>query len=201
MLIDDTKYKLKESNYHQEVYEKTQIIVGHNSRKDMRHCEGWLRRDFGNFKKTSAFSIDRDGKVYQHFDPKYYSDFVEHQQDKCSIGITLVNVGWLKYDNINNIYLDWLGHTYSVKNEFFKKSWREKDFWFPYTKEQEESLFFLIKKLCNDFNIEKECINSNVYDKDVDIYKGVVFRSNYSADLTDISPAFKIENLKEVKNG
>jgi len=198
MFIDKEKYKLNESNYYNYVYEKTQIVIGHNSRKDMRHYDGWVRRNFGEYKKTSAYSIDRDGKIYQHFDPVYYSDFVGHEQDKCSIGITLVNVGWLKFDEIKRVYTDWLGHTYSNKNNLIKKSWRNKEIWFPYTKEQEESLFFLIKKLCEDFNIKKECIGNNVYNENADIYKGITFRSNYYSELTDVSPAFNMDLFKEL---
>jgi len=198
MFIDKEKYKLNESNYYNYVYEKTQIVIGHNSRKDMRHYDGWVRRNFGEYKKTSAYSVDRDGKIYQHFDPVYYSDFVGHEQDKCSIGITLVNVGWLKFDEIKRVYTDWLGHTYSNKNNLIKKSWRNKEIWFPYTKEQEESLFFLIKKLCEDFNIKKECIGNNVYNENADIYKGITFRSNYYSELTDVSPAFNMDLFKEL---
>lgn len=196
--IDKETYKLKETNYYPFVYEKTQIIIGHNSRKDMRHYQGWVRRNFGNYKKTSTYSIDRDGKIYEHYNPIYYSDFIGHEQDKCSISISLVNSGWLKYNDLENVYTDWLGHTYSGKNNFIKKSWRNKDFWFPYTKEQEDSLFLLVKKLCEDFDISKDCIGNNVYNENADIYKGITFRSNYYSELTDISPAFKMDLFKEL---
>lgn len=198
MIIDKEKYQLKETNHYNEVYEKTQIIIGHNSRKDMRHFDAWSRRDFGNYKKTSPYSIDRDGVIYEHFNPKYYSDFVGHEQDKCSIPICLVNVGWLKYNDFLKNYTDWLGHTYAFKNEFVKKSWRNKDFWFPYTEKQEKSLFKLVDKLCTEFNIERDFIGNNVYNENVDIYKGIVFRSNYDTILTDVSPAFDMDLLKTI---
>ncbi len=201
MEIDKEKYKLPSTNYYDFVYDKTQIIIGHNGRKDMRHYQGWKKRNFGNYKKTSAFTIDRDGKIHQHFNPIHYSDFIGHEQDKCSISINLVNVGWLKYNELSKVYTDWLGHTYSTKNNFTKKSWRNKEFWFPYTKEQEDSLFFLVNKLCDDFDIKKECIGNNVYNENIDIYKGIVFRSNYYSELTDVSPAFKMDLFKEIENG
>ena len=75
MEIDKKTYKLPVSNYHKKNFKKTQIVVGHNSRKDMIHFESWINRRNGNYKKTSAFTIDKDGNVYQHFDPKNYSDF------------------------------------------------------------------------------------------------------------------------------
>ena len=198
MTIDSEKYKLEDTNYYNQVYEKTQIVIGHNSRKDMRHVEGWSRREFGDYKKTASHSIDRDGKVYQHFDPKYYSDFIGHEQDKCSISICLVNVGWLKYNDFLKNYTDWLGHTYSSKNKLVKRSWRNKDFWFPYTKKQEVSLLKLLDKLCENFNIERDFIGNNVYNENADIYKGIVFRSNYDIKLTDVSPAFNMDTLKTI---
>lgn len=196
--INKEKYSLNENNYYGLVYEKTQIVIGHTGRKDMRHYNGWLKRNFGNYKKTAAFTIDRDGKVYQHYDPIYFSDFIEHDQDRCSIPITLVNVGWLKFNELNNTYKDWLGHSYSPKNNFIKRNWRNREFWFPYTKEQEESLFLLVNKLCDDFDIKKECIGNNIYDENADIYKGITFRSNYYSELTDVSPAFKMDLFKEL---
>tara|TARA_R110002110_G_scaffold215791_2_gene429720 strand:+ start:2215 stop:2808 length:594 start_codon:yes stop_codon:yes gene_type:complete len=197
LIIDKEKYKLKNTNYYSQVYKKTQIVIGHNSRKDMRHYQGWLRLNFGEYKKTSHYSIDKDGCVYEHFDPKYYSDFIGHEQDKCNISINLVNVGWLKNDKIKNIYTDWLGHTYSTeKMGIIKKPWRNYENWVSYTEEQEKSLLNLVNKLCEDFDIKKDCVGNNVYNKNIDIYKGITFRSNYSQELTDVSPAFKMELLK-----
>lgn len=197
MEIDVEKYKLPEDNYHKEVYHKTQIVIGHNARKDMRHFDGWLRRNGGKYKKTSTFTIDKEGGVYQHFDPKYYSDFIGIDEDKSNISITLVNVGWLKFDPINKLYTDWLGHVYSKKTKVIERTWRGYDFWYQYSDKQMESLKKLVSFLCDKFEIPKECIGNNVYDENVDIYKGVVFRSNYSQEIRDVSPAFDVGQLKE----
>lgn len=198
-MIDSKTYCLPENNYYSEKYKKNQIVIGHNGRKDMRHVQGWLRRNGGEYKKTSHFSIDKDGKIYQHFNPDYYSDFIGVEQDKSNISITLVNQGWLKLDQLNNVYTDWLGHTYGRSNEnIINKSWRDYEFWVKYTDEQYESLLKLTSKLCEDFEIPKECIGNNVYDEDVDIYNGVVFRSNYSQDIRDVSPAFNMDIFKNL---
>jgi len=195
MFIDKEKYKLNESNYYDSVYKKTQIVIGHSGRKEMRHFDSWLYRRNGQYKKTSAFSIDTEGNVYQHFDPKYYSDFLGNEQDKCNISITLVNQGWLKLNEMN-VYVDWLGHIYSRSIEPFEKNWRDYRYWAKYTEEQFSSLKNLIDHICEEFNIERKIIDYNVYDSEVDIFKGITFRSNYYADLTDVSPAFEIEKIK-----
>ena len=80
MDIDKTTYSLDKNNYYNNVFKKTQIVIGHSSRKDMRHFDSWVNRRNGTYKKTSPFTIDKEGKIYQHYDPKYYSDFLGHEQ-------------------------------------------------------------------------------------------------------------------------
>lgn len=193
-MIDKETYLLGEENYHKEVYTKTQIVIGHSNRKDMRHFDAWLYRRNGKYKKTSAFTIDKNGDIYQHFDPKYYSDFIGFTQDKCNISITMVNSGWLKLNEMN-VYVDWLGHIYSKETKITEKSWRNYRYWVKYTDEQYKSLKKLINHLCQSFNIKNDIITHNVYDEHVDIFKGVTFRSNYNKEFTDVSPAFEIKKL------
>lgn len=196
ILIDKDTYKLTNTNFYEETYEKTQIVIGHSGRKDMRHFESWVNRRNGTYKNTSAFTIDVDGKTYQHYDPIYYSDFLNLDQDKCNISITLVNQGWLILDEMN-VYVDWLGHVYSKQTPLLEKKWRNYNFWVKYPEKQIESLISLLKDLCEKFNIKNHVIDNNVYNENVDIFKGITFRSNYSQDFTDVSPAFDIENLKK----
>ena len=195
-MIDETKYILPEGNYYKDRYSKTQIVIGHTGRGDMRHFGEWKHRRNGKSKRNANFTIDKDGKVYQHFDPKYYSDFIGVEQDKSNITIVLVNEGWLK--NVNNLYIDWLGHTYNKSSPIFERAWRGHKFWMDYTEEQLDSVRELVVKLCDDFKIKKKCIGHCVFNEDADIFKGITFRSNYKSEMTDISPAFNLDVLKEL---
>ncbi len=195
MEINKEEYNLSNKNYYKETYQKTQIVIGHTGRKKMRHFEAWSNRKNGNYKKTTPFTIDTDGKIYQHYDPKYYSDFLDCEQDKCNISIILVNQGWLKLNDLN-VYVDWLGHIYSRDIDPIKINWRNQRYWAKYTEEQLNSLKQLIDHLCQNFDINRSVIDNNVYDENVDLFKGITFRSNYSRELTDVSPAFKIEKIK-----
>jgi hypothetical protein len=195
MEIDKKNYILKEDNYIKEVYQKTQIVIGHSGRKKMRHFESWINRRNGKYKKTAPFTIDIDGTIYQHYNPKYYSNFLDFEQDKCNIPIVLVNQGWLKLNDMN-VYVDWLGHIYSKNIDPLEKNWRDHKYWAKYTEEQFISLKELIDYLSKEFNINRRVINNNVYDENVDLFKGITFRSNYSRVLTDVSPAFEIEKIK-----
>jgi len=198
-MIDSETYKLGEDNYHNEVYDKTQIVIGHSHRSGMLHYASWIYRLNGKNKKTATFTINKEGKVYQHYDPKYYSTFINNQQDKASISIVLENLGWLRKDAMVDRYIDWLGNTYKRQDgDVLMKRWRNHNYWDKYTKEQMTSLRDLIIKLCEDYKIDKKFIGHNVYDENIDLFKGITFRSNYYQELTDVSPAFDIETLNNI---
>lgn len=199
MLIDSKTYKLTEKNYHKEIYDKTQIIVGHTYQKGMLHYAGWIYRLNGNNKKSATFTITKEGKIYQHYDPIYYSNFINNQQDKASISIVLENLGWLRKDSMIDRYVDWLGNNYKKNNEeVLNKRWRNYTYWDKYTGEQMSSLTELLSKLCQDYNIPKDFVGHNVFDDSIDLFKGITFRSNYYQESTDVSPAFDMEVLKNI---
>lgn len=199
MFIDTETYKLTEKNYHKEVYDKTQIIIGHTYQKGMLHYANWIYRLNGKNKKTANFTITKEGTIYQHYDPIYYSSFVNQQQDKASISIILENLGWFKKDTMVDRYVDWLGNSYRKNNEeVLNKRWRNYSYWDRYSNEQMKSLTDLISSLCQSYNITKDFVGHNVFDENVDLFKGITFRSNYYQESTDVSPAFDMEILKNI---
>jgi hypothetical protein len=198
-MIDTETYKLTDSNYHKEVYNKTQIVIGHTFQKNMLHYAGWVYRLNGKNKKTATFTITKEGKVFQHYDPIYYSTFINNQQDRASISIVLENMGWFKKDSMVDRYVDWLGNSYRKNSEeVLNKRWRNYVYWDRYTKEQMESLTDLLTKLSQKYDISKDFIGHNVFDENVDLFKGITFRSNYYQESTDVSPAFDMEILKNI---
>lgn len=198
-LIDDITYKLTEENYYKEVYHKTQIVIGHSYQKDMLHYTGWKYRLNGKNKKTATFTVTKNGEVYQHYDPKYYSSFINNEQDKTSISILLENMGWFRKDNMVNQYIDWLGNSYKKNDsEVFNKRWRNYNYWDKYPVEQTNALKELVIKICDKYKIPKNFIGHNVFDDNVDLFNGITFRSNYYQESTDVSPAFDIEILKNI---
>ena len=198
-LIDDVTYKLTEQNYHKEVYNKTQIVVGHSYQRDMLHYAGWIYRLNGKNKKTATFTVTKKGNVYQHYDPNYYSSFINNNQDKTSISVVLENLGWFKKDNMVNQYIDWLGNSHKKNDsEVFNKRWRNYNYWDKYPVEQTNALKELVIKICGEYKIPKNFIGHNVFDDNVDLFNGITFRSNYYQESTDVSPAFDMEILKNI---
>lgn len=198
-VIDTETYKLTESNYYKESFDKTQIVIGHTYQNGMLHYASWIYRLNGKNKKTANFTITKEGKIYQHYDPKYYSSFINNQQDKTSISIVLENLGWLRKDGMIDRYVDWLGNYYKKPNdEVLMKRWRNHNYWDKYSDPQMESLKELISLLCENYKISKEFIGHNVFDENIDLFNGITFRSNYYQESTDVSPAFDMERLKNI---
>tara|TARA_R110000824_G_scaffold4945_13_gene23193 strand:+ start:827 stop:1471 length:645 start_codon:yes stop_codon:yes gene_type:complete len=196
--IDKKTYHLNEAQFYPEKIRKEKIIVGHTYSPDLQLVNGWFTREGGKYCKVPHFTIDKDGKIYQHIDPSFYCDFLQKKMiDKESISILLVNEGWL--ENHGSVYLDWANREY-IGNEdgIISRKWRDKQYWAPYGEEQMLSLNELCLYLTNKFGIERNVMDHNVFDKDVVQFKGITFRSNFLKHYTDISPAFDIDNFKKL---
>lgn len=198
-MIDTETYKLPKNNYHEDVYDKTQIVIGNTQSVNMQHYDSWIYRLNGNNKKTAHFTITKGGKIYQHFDTKFYSDFLNKKEDRFLISIVLENIGWLKKNAIDGKFFDWLGRHQDLKEEeVLMKRWRNHTYWDIYSEEQMLSLKKLVSELCSKYGIEKRSVGTNVHNEDIDLFNGITFRSNYYQELTDVNPSFKFEVLQEI---
>ena len=103
MKVDNLTYELTENNYYNKEFEKKQIVIGNTFNEKFYHFNGWLTRLDGQYTNTANYTITRKGEVYEHFNPTYYSDFVnEKRVDKKIISIVLENQGWLKKDLLSD---------------------------------------------------------------------------------------------------
>jgi len=197
MKIDIKKYSLPENNYINVETIKKQIIIGHTGTNKMRHYQKWTNRLNGKYKRTAAFTIDAAGKVYRHFDPIYFSDFLGNLElDKKSIVILLENEGWLAKEGDKNEFINWIGHIYNNPDEVIEKRWRGYLHWAPYAKEQVNATINLVSELCDEFFIPKFAIPHNTKIENIDEFNGVLYRSNLEKHYTDLSPAWNCENFK-----
>lgn len=197
MIIDKKKYRLSENNYIKEETIKKQIIIGHTSSNNMRHIQKWNLRLNGSYKKTAPFTIDTNGKIYQHFDPIYTSNILETTElNNRSIIILLENDGWLLKDTEKNQFINWFGDIYNKPDLVVEKRWRGYLYWSPYSEEQLTSAIYLSKKLCEEFYIEKLAIPHNTKIDELDEFQGVLYKSNLEKHYTDLSPAWNFEKFK-----
>ena len=191
--IDKESYKLDENHYHKNVLAKSQIVLGNTFSSNMCHVEGWKLRHGANYKKVSPFTVDINGNIFQHYEPKYYSDFINITNvNDYSIPIVLENVGRL--NKVGDKYYTLTNNEY--KGKVLNKAWRDGDYWAMYSTKQIDSTARLCKYLCDLFEIELDVKQSNTMDENIGEFEGICFRSNYLKHYTDISPAFNINKFE-----
>ena len=179
---------------------KTQIILVHTSRNHQDYLKSLIYRFNGKNPKLPHYLINREGKTYQILSNNEYSKyFSDENLNKYSIIICLENLGWLEKEPLSNQYVNWIGDIY---NGFvYEKKWRDYFFWQPYTEEQINSTVELTKKIFEGTSIKKSVIGHNTKINGIEKFEGVVTRSNYDSESTDVNPSFDFEIfLKKIEN-
>ena len=98
---------------------------------------------------------------------------------------------------LSDKYFDWVGNTYKRRVKVYEKRWRGQQYWDVYTQKQLNSTIKLVRKLCEDYNIQKKCVAHNTYTKEVGDFNGISYRSNYYKDNTDVNPSWNFRKFKE----
>ena len=121
------------------------------------------------------------------------------KHDKQSIIISLENLGWLEKEPLKNYHINWIGDIY--KQKVFNKTWRDYFFWQPYPEEQIILTSKLCVKLTKETNIPLKSVEHNTKINGIEKFEGIVTKSNFDSDFTDVSPAFNFEIFnKYLKN-
>lgn len=171
---------------------KRQIILTHTSRNIVDYISSLKHRNNGKYNKIPNFVINRNGIIFRLIPENTYSNiFFDENTNKNSIIISLENLGWLNKIPLTENYVNWIGDIY--KQEIVEKKWRDYFFWQPYTDEQLESTVNLCKFLIKEYSINKKCIGHNTKVDGIERFEGIVFRSNFDPEYTDLSPAFNYE--------
>lgn len=197
MHIDKDTYQISKNNQYKIKTVKTQIVIGLSLRKDHFHIIRLKHKDYGKTKKWNTYTISRDGNVYQHYDNKFHSNFIGVKiGDKQSISIVLENMGCL-FETSTGKYINWINEFCDINN-IIEKEWSGYNYWENFPDIQIESMGQLCKKLCEEHNIPKVCIEFNTYHKDISKFKGIVFRSNYIEESSDLNPLIDIKKFNEI---
>lgn len=196
-MTKNQKYVLTPNNFYEVETEKTQIVIGSTFSSKMNHFKGWKTRLNGKYKKTTHYTIDINGRVYEHFDPKYYSTFIGVDNiDRNIISIVLENQGWLKKDLKTDGFIDMVGNIYNGK--VFEKKWRNFNYWASYNNKQFVSLIGLIKDISDRFKIPLNIVSHNTkIDIGINNFSGILYRSNFANLATDPNPSLDFDKLKE----
>jgi len=192
--IDKTTYKLKDINTNNETSIKTSILIADTYNDNMNHYKEWEIFDNGSFNKTAHYTIDINGKIFEHFSPHKISNYLKNEDLNESIKILIENMGWL--EKKDNIFLTWKDTIY--KGEVFEQKWRNKEYWCKYNNSQINSIIFLINKLKIDFNIPLTIKSNGFLDKNIKSFKGVYYKSNISKTYKDINPSWDFKKIKKI---
>jgi len=180
---------------------KEQIILSHTGRNLNDYLNGLTFRYNGKYDKIPNYIITREGEILNLLSNIEYSKiFYEDEINKKSIIISLENLGWLNKEPLKDYYVNWIGDIYNGK--VFDRKWRDYFFWQPYTEVQLHSTVSLCKKIINEIGIVSDVVEHNTKINGIERFKGVVTKSNYDMESTDLSPAFDFDNFsKLIKNG
>jgi N-acetyl-anhydromuramyl-L-alanine amidase AmpD len=197
MQINNETYVIKELNRYKNQSVKTQIVLATSLRKNSYHITRLLHKEFGKTKRWNVYTVSRDGTIFQHYDSKYHSDFLGVKEaDNQSISIVLENMGCLFYTPQGK-YINWLNEICDA-DRVVEKDWLGYHYWEQFGEEQIQSVVELCNELCEKHNIPKKCIDFHHYHKETIKFRGIVFRSNYIEDCSDINPLFDIEKFNEM---
>lgn len=200
LALDKDTFKVDSKNYYPVKTKKTQIIIGGSLRKDSNHILHLQNKDFGATKKWPTFTITRGGKIYQHYDPIHYSDYMGIKEvDKKSVSIVLENMGMLFYESTKECFVNWVNEECSDKL-IYEKLWKNSRYWEQYTDAQYESLACLCTYLCKEYEIHLDALGFNVYHEDTEKFQGIVTRSNYDPDYCDVNPSFDFQKFLKMLN-
>ena len=195
--IDKKTYRVNNKNRYSEVHKKKQILIASSLRKSNYHIVRLQNKEIGQSKRWCTYSISRDGKVYEHYDPKYYSDFINDKSiDKHIISIVLENMCVL-FKTPKGVLINSLNEVCDEENSGLK-NWIGKTHWETYPDKQMKSLVRLIKYLCDEFDIPKKLMQFHYHHEKTNMFNGIVFRSNYDEESSDVNPFMDIDKLNKM---
>lgn len=199
MVIDlttDTSYELSDENILVTDHcQKSQIVLCDTHRKGMLHYDYWINRLNGKYKITTPFTIDKDGTIYHHYNSYYGSANLGNKEVDCrNIYISLVNEGWL-FEDEDGQMKNWIGDVYEG-DDYLECSWRNKNYWVPYTEAQFESVVELCSYLSIEHNISLKTLETNTIYNYVADFNGITYKSNYNKVYTDINPSWFFKDFK-----
>lgn len=206
---------LTNGQYLTKAYEKDTIFLHHTENLSANATWRWWNQTPDRV--GTAYVIDRDGSVYEFFDPRMYAYSLgitgdDNYHEKHGVGVELVSAGKLhKVDGDFRFYPLWPNQTrYTAipKDEVisFPKEFKGNKYYQCYTEAQLESLVLLCNKLLKDFpkiKFGNKIDDMFIFDQSIiDEHKvGIYTHGSVRKDKSDIIPyPAVLKALKEIKD-
>lgn len=179
---------------------KTQIILGHTSRKLDDYLISLKNRHNGKYDKIPHILISKNGDIFQLLEETEYCNYFPFEKvNRKSVFVILENLGWLEKKPLSNEYINWNGSIY--KGQVYEKKWRDFFFWDPYSEIQIEKTAQVCSQLLENLKINRGCVGHNTKVDGISLFEGITSKSNYDQRFTDLNPSFKFEILsKHIEN-
>lgn len=205
-----TTLQLPKGAYRDSVFEKRHIVLHHTAGYNAAGALATWKRS--QSRDGTAFIVDRDGSIYQTFDPRYWAVHIYRHDsgenpdfytlEKVSIGIEIVNLGPLSRGtgskNKDGLYT-YTGKKYCTLSDtqlYVAEEWKGHKYWHAYTNAQYDAVRLLLRELERDFQIPMLAAPLGdrlaVWDTKALLgYRGITSHCNYRKDKTDLSPAWE----------
>lgn len=191
---------LKKVQYYPTVDKKDSIFIHHTAGTSAQGALSWW--DQTPDVVGTAYVIERDGTIYEAFDPSFYAYHLgikddDNYMEKHSIGIEIVSAGQLYKEADGKYYFYPLypsknGAKVIPESEVWAVDWRGYKHYHAYTDKQIESTINLIKHLCQKFGIKIQSNLEKFWEYNPEIYKkhitGLWSHSSVRSDKNDIIP-------------
>lgn len=186
--------KIKSTSYVRNKTPKKKIVIGSTYNTGLNHINKLQQLKGNNSMDSPMFTVLRNGEIHSHYDIIYYSNFLgDLDVDKSIISISLENTGFITPNN--GEYLDIFENIYTEK--FYKKKWRQLEFWVSYTKEQLNSTIELCKTLIDKAGITPNVQTSNVVKDGISDFSGICYRANFNKKFLDLNPSWDFKHFKK----
>jgi len=185
---------LQANQYYPTKVVKKRIILHHTAGGSAQSSVDWWNTNPDHV--ATAFIIDRDGHVYQNFDPQYWSYALGltggTNIEKSSIQIELASWGPVQWKEGDNEFTAIASPKTTIPfNNVVACPFRGYKFYERYTDEQVESCVGLIAMLVHDFKIElQEHLEGfwNLAPKPLSVGNGLYAHTTFRKDKADIYP-------------
>lgn len=199
--------RLPNNQYYPIQQAKQAIFIHHTSGSSAKSAITWWAQTPEHI--GVAYVIDRDGTVYEVFDPTCWSYHlgvkgIDPYMEQHSIGIELVSYGGLREDSNGNLgyYPNWPIKTpFNIipKNECISfDDYRGYNYFQKYTTAQMGSLVELIKSLSTQFKIPLNNVKDDFWEYNPDVMvkrlPGVWSHTTVRKDKSDIFPQPELVN-------
>lgn len=201
MKIDRTRL-LDNQQYYSRMYTKESIILHHTAGTNAAGAIDWWNQTPDHV--GTAYVIDRDGTIFETFDPKAYGYHLGIRGDdnwieKHSIGIEIVAAGQLYKEGEKYMFYPLFPNKAAGREipkedvwDMGKEGWRGFRYYHKYTDEQITSTLWLCNKLILDFKIKVQDKVSLLHEYNDKIFKnhlkGIWGHSAVRRDKNDIVP-------------